>query len=208
MRDRWFETMGRPDSPQAQETFPPLPQLEPMHTANARLLPARRALLELLPAAGRIAEIGTYDGGSAEQILRVCQPTEMHLFDLDFGPLRARPQVAADKRVTLHQGDSSAMLSALPDRHFSWIYVDGDHSYAGVMKDIGVACRKVAADGLLVFNDYIYWSYLDQVPYGVPHAVNELCVKDGWEIVFLVLQERMYCDVVVRRRADQVGFHR
>lgn len=47
-----------------------------------------------------------------------------------------------------------------PDR--STIYIDADHSYEGVKKDISVACRKVKHDGILIFNDYIYWSYLDQ----------------------------------------------
>ena len=60
---------------------------------------------------------------------------------------------------------------------------------------------KIKADGLLVFNDYTVWSYVEMQPYGVVAAVNELCVEEGWEIVYLALPAHMYCDVAVQRMA-------
>jgi hypothetical protein len=53
-----------------------------------------------------------------------------------------------------------------------------------------------------VFNDYAVWSYLELQPYGVVAAVNELCLNDGWKIVYLALPNHMYCDVALRRIGD------
>ena len=76
---------------------------------------------------------------------------------------------------------------------------DAQHTYEGVKRDIGVAHSKIKTDGLLVFNDYTVWSYVEMQPYGIVAAVNELCTEEGWEIVYLALPPHMYCDVAVRR---------
>jgi len=68
-----------------------------------------------------------------------------------------------------------------------------------VRRDIAVGRRKVKKTGLMLFNDYIPWSYVEMQPYGVMAAVNELCIDDGWEIVYLALPPHMYCDVALRR---------
>jgi hypothetical protein len=68
-----------------------------------------------------------------------------------------------------------------------------------VIRDIAVSRRKVKTEGLLIFNDYTPWSYVEMEPYGVVAAVNELCVNEGWEFACLALPPHMYCDVAVRR---------
>ncbi len=131
--------------------------------ASARLFATRSAALEALPRGGRIAELGTQAGRYARQILDVCRPDRLHLFDLEFDTLRAKaPDVAADPRVQLHLGDSSTNLETFPDGTFDWIYIDGDHSEAGVQRDADCAARKIGDAGLLVFNDYTLWSPLKQ----------------------------------------------
>lgn len=201
MRHEWFQVMGEVNSRRSCESFPPLPRLGLEHVSSARLLPSRQDLLRLLPKHGKVAEIGSDRGDSALEILDLTSPTELHLFDLSFDGLEQR-RLLEDSRVFTHTGDSSRQLLELPDRYFDWIYVDGDRSYEGVTLDIESAKQKLAHEGLLVFNDYLYWSYLDQCPYGVPRAVHELCISDGWEFVFVVLQERFYLDVVLRRRVE------
>ena len=101
--------------------------------------------------------------------------------------------------IELHNGDASEVLSTFDDHYFDWIYVDADHSYKGVQSDIAVAVHKVKQDGLLVFDDYTYWSPLECQRYGVEQAVNELCVRDGWKVVYFSLGHFGYCNVAVRR---------
>jgi hypothetical protein len=101
--------------------------------------------------------------------------------------------------VQLHESDSAAALASFPERYFDWIYIDADHSYEGVCRDIDPAKRALKPAGLLVFNDYIFYSHNELGPYGVVQAVNELCVKDEWEFRYLALHPAMYCDVAVAR---------
>jgi hypothetical protein len=138
-------------------------------------------------------------GEFSREIVEIVSPTELHLIDQYLEP-RARA-LASDPGgyIRLHEGDSADTLEAFPDEYFDWIYIDAQHSYEGVRRDIAVCRRKVKKTGLMLFNDYIPWSYVEMQPYGVMAAVNELCIDDGWEIVYLALPPHMYCDVALRR---------
>lgn len=180
----------------------PAPQLRDEHLRHCSVVPERRVLLERLPKGGIVAEVGTLQGEFAGEILRIVEPRELHLIDHEIHP-RVR-EMAEDPslrdRVHVHHRDSAEALETFPDAYFDWIYIDAQHAYAGVKRDVGVARRKVKIDGLLVFNDYVIWSYVEMQPYGVVAAVNELCIEDDWELVYLALPSHMYCDVAVRRR--------
>ena len=161
---------------------------------------SRGAALESFVRGGVVAEVGTQTGAFARQILDVCRPEALHLFDLEFETLGARhPDVATDGRVVLHRGDSSAALAALPDASFDWLYIDGDHSLPGVRRDVEQAVRKVKPTGTLVFNDYTLWSALECVDYGVVPAANELLCSGEWTIVYFALHPLMYCDLAIAR---------
>lgn len=177
------------------------PQLGPEHLARCVVVPDRVALLSRLPADAVVAEVGTLHGEFAREILRVARPRELHLIDHEPQP---RARALADDpswggRVRLHGADSVEALERFPDGHFDWIYLDAQHTYEGVKRDLDAAKRKIKRDGLLVFNDYTIWSYVEMQPYGVVPAVNQLCVEEGWEVLFLTLPSHLYCDVVVRR---------
>jgi SAM-dependent methyltransferase len=170
--------------------------------ADCRVFANRHKAIESLPAGGTIAEVGTQTGRFAEHIFRTARPAKLHLFDLslqwfDQSVLTAQRQ---DGRVQIHLGDSASELAKFPDEHFDWLYIDGDHSYAGVQRDIAQAVRKVRPDGLLVFNDYTVWSPLEVCNYGVLRAVNELVNTGEWEFVYLALHPWGYHDAALRRR--------
>jgi predicted O-methyltransferase YrrM len=79
--------------------------------------------------------------------------------------------------LVLHEGDSSTELSKLADETFDWIYIDGDHSFAGISRDINEATRLIKREGLVIFNDYTVYSPLERKQYGVARAVNDLCLE-------------------------------
>jgi hypothetical protein len=104
------------------------------------LHPGERAALEGLLAAikpGLAIEIGTYSGGSLDRIS--LHSAEVHAFDLRF-----RPEVTKERfpNVTLHSGDSHELLPrvlagfAAARRNLDFALVDGDHSAAGVQRDV------------------------------------------------------------------------
>jgi hypothetical protein len=173
--------------------------LEARHVQNCVVLPSRYDLLSRLPEDSVCAEVGTAEGFFAAEIVHRCRPAELHLFDREFGPFFEKSGLVPSNSLIIHEGDSSTELAKLDDEAFDWIYIDGDHSYAGVAKDVEVAKAKVKRDGLLIFNDYTLWSPLELLPYGVPQVVNELCVREGWELLYFCMNALFYCDVAIRR---------
>jgi len=179
------------------------PPLTDRHLQNSRLVPSRNHILPLMPKGGVCAEVGTQTGGFAKLILSVVQPSKLHIYDIDYTPFDHAyfEPFVAQGTVELHRGDSSTLLSQLPDRSFDFIYIDGDHSYEGVAKDLAQAARKIKNDGWIVCNDYTIYSPLEKIKYGVYRAVNELCLEHDFEILYLGLHVWGYHDVALRKRS-------
>jgi Methyltransferase domain len=63
-------------------------------------------------------------------------------------------------QLSVFEGDSSAKMAQRDDGRYDVIYIDGDHSYDGVLRDAEIAARKIRHDGFLVFNDYTMADHL------------------------------------------------
>lgn len=186
------------------------PRLQNCHVKNCRLVESRVKMLEYLPKNSVVAEVGTQYGQFAAKILAITQPQKLHLIDYNFDLLKAeinqKPPLQAgieNGTVELHEGDSSTMLALFPEEYFDWIYIDADHAYEGVCKDIERGHTKVKSDGMMVFNDYTNWSVCEIMPYGVAKAVNEFCIANNWEIVFLALQSLGYHDIAIKKNSGE-----
>lgn len=172
--------------------------LPPHLLAECRLCASREELVRLLPHKARVAEVGTHRGDFARHILAACNPLELHLVDLDLSYLD--PVVAADPRVRLHKDLSDKALGAFPDAYFDWIYVDADHSYAGVLRDAHAAAAKVKPGGFLVFNDF---AHMDPFlgAYGVHRAVVQFAIERQWPFLWLAYEPHALYDVALQRPA-------
>ncbi|WP_181306859.1 class I SAM-dependent methyltransferase [Rufibacter sp. XAAS-G3-1] len=193
-------------------------KLDHKHLANCVVLPDRYAILNKLPSNAIVAEIGVLAGDFSEFIIRETNPSQLVLIDtfniddwsgneykrfyaknhFDFVNQRFKNDIDGGK-VVLKRGFSWKMLKEFPDNYFDWIYLDADHKYPGVSKDLSEAIRVVKSSGYIVLNDYIFYSHQEAFPYGVIHAVNEVCVNHDYEIIYLALHPQMYCDVVIRQ---------
>ena len=190
----------------AEELFADVapPELSELHLRHSRVVPSREHILSLLPKGGVCAEVGTQTGKFAKKIFSILAPAKLHIFDIDFTPFDHAWFEPALRQgvVELHPGDSSTLLGALPDRHFDFIYIDGDHTYDGVVRDLRAAAQKIKDDGWIVCNDYTLFSPLEGIKYGVYRAVNELCLHHGFEILYLGLEVWGYHDVAIKKRKN------
>jgi hypothetical protein len=202
-RVAWFEPMADFRNAFGLVQLPIDPVLEERHLENCRVLPHREALLRQMPTGGKVAEIGVQTGRFSKAILDICRPAQLHLVDLALQrfdvPRIFKSQIDAGI-VHLHEGDSSTIVRRFDDLSFDFIYIDADHSYQGVKRDLEAARTKIKDEGFLVFNDYTYWSPAECQRYGVIRAVNELCLAEDWEFSYFALEPMMYCDVALRRR--------
>lgn len=199
----WLKAMRPYQSDTGIVVLPDYPTLSADHLANCLVLPHRNDILARMPKGSICAEIGVQAGNFSRTILDICRPAELRLVDSDMGSHGISRRFEAEIGsgiVKLHEGDSADTLTTFEDGRFDFIYIDADHSYRGVARDIAAAHRKVRPEGLLIFNDYTFWSSAECMPYGVMHAVNEFCLAEDWEFVFMTLNSLGYFDVALRRR--------
>jgi hypothetical protein len=172
------------------------PQISLDSLHSCKVYPDRYSLIKAIAPYGIAAEVGVQHGFFSQYILNELSPLGLHLFDVDFSILFQN--VADHPSVTLHEGDSSVNLSNLPNQYFDWIYIDANHSYEGVKRDIAQCTNKLKRGGILIFNDYTVWSPLEAEPYGVVCAVNELINSGQWDMLALAVTPNGYFDVALK----------
>ena len=139
----------------------------------------RLRMLEQMPKHGRCAEIGVWNGGFSGAILEVTEPEELTLIDpwdllsdQDEGEWThkkhqnhakmekmfqsVRAKFEPNKKVCIRKGFSAEVLASYPDRYFDWIYIDGNHLYDFVRKDLEMGFRKVRPGGIIAGDDF-FW---------------------------------------------------
>ena len=175
---------------------PESPSLPADLVGDCRMCATREDLLNHLPKGAVVAELGTETGKFAREILDRTAPERLHLIDIDFS--KTDPAVMRDPRVTCHNGLTYATLGQFPDAHFDWIYVDADHSYAGVMRDARASMPKLKPGGYLVFNDF---AHIDPLlgRYGVHRAVVEFAIAERWPMHYFAFNGAALYDVALRK---------
>jgi len=168
---------------------------------------------------GVIAEIGVADGCFSDFLLSELRPRKFVAFDIftmhefttswagrtnmfsNMTQLEYYRRKFADRgpQLVIEVGRSQENLDKYPDKSFDLIYIDGDHSYAGVKADANLAKAKIADNGIIVFNDYIIYDYAYGTFYGVVRAVNELLMNEDWQVCGFALAPHMYCDIALRK---------
>ena len=139
----------------------------------------RLAMLEKMPKGGVVAEIGVWNGDFSAAILEVCQPKSLTLIDPwdllagqasetwthdkheDAEAMRqmyasVTDRYAAYPEVAIQRGFSAEVLETYPDNHFDWVYIDGNHLYDFVRRDVEISFDKVRPGGCIAGDDF-FW---------------------------------------------------
>lgn len=91
--------------------------------------------------------------------------------ETNLAQVRRRVAPVGDRAVIL-RGDSVAMADEVSDGSLFLVYVDGDHSYDGVFRDIRAWAPKVMKGGYMAFHDF------ENANYGVKDAVQDFCASN------------------------------
>jgi len=74
--------------------------------------------------------------------------------DMDFLFEMVTRRFAGRREVKIHRMTSAEAARRLPDRHFDWVYIDGDHSKEAVYRDLSLYLPKVKQGGQIAGDDY------------------------------------------------------
>lgn len=83
-----------------------------------------------------------------------------------------------EKSIIL-RGLCNEMAKEVPDNSLGLVYLDGDHSYEGVMSDISNWYCKLVDGGIIATHDYL------NTAYGTEKAFTEFAAQHGLEIHLL-----------------------
>lgn len=156
---------------------------------NSFLPYPRDFLIKRIPDGAVCCEVGVYMGDFAERMFALSNPGKLYLVD----PWAAIPgstnpkysQAAEDeryasvvKRLSKELGSDRAVIvrktsdeaaSQFAEGMFDFIYIDGDHSYAQVKKDLQNYYPKAKKGGLVTGDDY----QIDEVKRAVDEFAQE-----------------------------------
>lgn len=164
----------------------------------------RDDLLRHIPPGGDCCEVGVFAAEFAEKIAQICRPRRLILVDMFADQTFScdvdgkNPTVASrdymieaalavsrrHEGVEVYAGLSCDVLGGMPDDSLDFIYIDADHSYAGVSADLAQAWRIVRPGGFICGHDYTLnparvgdASHYEN--FGVRRAVDEFLVAHG-----------------------------
>lgn len=163
-------------------------------------------------------------GDFSAQILNICKPSKLHLIDywaenkaahgIDPSGFAKRMLLGHESnwnivnnkfegkiqkgKVELHRGFSWDMMAAFDAHYFDFVYIDVGHDYDSVSKDLAVAPQKVKPDGIIAGHDYVRWGRFGY-KCGVVEAVNEFCIQNGYEIIYITAETKTNASFAIRK---------
>lgn len=153
--------------------------------AKIRIFRTRKDLYTVLSMRTIGAELGVRNGRNALHLLEVAKPKKIHLIDRWEFPDKwdnAQNKFGHIPEVTLHRGRTQRIVTEFEDNYFDWIYIDADHAYRAVLRDLQLYHPKVKSGGLVLGHDFFNQNPWDM---GVIKAVLE-CVAAGlYEFLYL-----------------------
>lgn len=157
----------------------------------------REQLLELMPLNSTCAELGVGKGNFSKSILEIAKPKLHYCVDLwaeiDTG-IQGKyyaSQEIWDQRFTEIQESfknynvkfirdlTYNIVNYIESKTLDWVYVDGDHTYNGCMKDLQAVKSLVKDDGMILGHDYRP-AWRKRPNWGVVESVNEFVEENNY----------------------------
>ena len=166
---------------------------------------------QFLPENPTIVEVGVFQGYNTETLIKIFEPKEMFLIDTFYVNDHWTNKFSKDKHlefiknkfqkndsIKILQGMSYNMLTKLNNETIDYIYIDADHTYNGVKRDLELSLKKIKKGGIIQFNDYTNYSIVEKTPYGVLDVVNEVIESKNVEVLGFGLHPQGYHDISIQ----------
>lgn len=86
-------------------------------------------------------------------------------------------RIGLNPYITTHVTTTEEFAKKYSNRRYQYVYVDGDHSYEGVLKDYTLFWPKVDSGGFMAFHDVVARGHLDKGVFGVAKLWNRIKKK-------------------------------
>jgi predicted O-methyltransferase YrrM len=107
----------------------------------------------------QVAEIGVSSGLNALFMLKACKRINLHLVDDYRYDQKPEPMLNLlndyKDRFCFKRKSSAEAVKEYPDEFFDYVYIDADHDYENVRRDMELWYPKVKYDGMLAGHDWI-----------------------------------------------------
>lgn len=187
---------------------------------NAKLYTNREAALYEMPKGVICAEVGVAYGDFSEKILEHMHPKYFWAIDY-FSQETQYKNCGYDKFIDssesheniyrgrfrdyiekntmgIKQGISWEVLEEFEDDYFDYVYLDADHRYESVIKDVEVLYRKCKSGAIIQFNDYTD-IFLNSLSFpGVRPAVYNFLKRGQAEIIGYCLHQFGNDDIILK----------
>ncbi len=183
-------------------------RLDLVHTQSCVVLPDRNVMLDHMPKAARVAEVGVAFGDFSKQILARCAPQRLYLVDawtseryaagLDLIQEAFAAEIAEGK-ISIHRGLSTEVLGDFAPDSLDWVYIDTNHSYKTTLAELELCENIVVPGGRIAGHDFCTGNVIDAVPYGVVEAVTRFCKDYNWQFEFLTVESRGHFSFCIKR---------
>jgi hypothetical protein len=144
-------------------------------------LPERLTLYTLIVSLQpyRVLEVGVCEGGSSRIMIRAMDDINRgHLYSIDPEPKVEHDLVSAlAHRMTMKVGYSPqdvAELRELAGDGFDFAFIDGDHTYEAVLRDIRGVLKYLADVAYLAFHDAYYFQVRDAIDQAIKEHPDQL----------------------------------
>ncbi len=165
--------------------------LENKYLEHSKLISSREQLLEYCEKGKVWAEVGVAEGYFSDKILNICNPSKLYM--IEYGAEYVRElekrfsKEIKEGTVQILHGDSCEKLTALPDNELDYVFLDATHDYEHPAKELAICKDKVRDSGMIMGHDYTRFSLWEAEQYGVVEAVNEFCIKNSYEFLYLTM---------------------
>ena len=109
-------------------------------------------------------------------------------------------QFANDPRVRLHRQYSYKAAAGFAEGYFDFVYIDGNHHYEFVLRDLEDFAARLKPGGLLFGHDFFEDAFAREEHYGVIDAVGTFVKRSGFR--FLMLTSEPFSTFCLARNLD------